>query len=553
MRVGSLARRYSLVVTSAMIVAVVWGGVAAYQLPREEEPKLTWRLANVVTRLPGASPERMESLVTDVLEHAIEQVDDVEHIYSVSRPGLSLIQIELRDSVVDAPPVWRNVRQKLSESALQLPRGSIGPELDDEIMGTFAMLIAVAGDDIRPRQLEEIAEELEDQLRLLDDTTSTSLFGTQREVIQIEPKPALLVAYDLSFQKLADIVQRRNTRQPSGRLAVGQSELLIEVNGELETEQDLREMVLMVTEDGRTVRLGDVAQLQRTIGTPKDPVVRANGQPSIVLGVRCRRGVRLDQYGKRVRDIVQQAQQGLPQGISLSIAHDLSKYTQERMRGLGTSMLIGVSLVFASLLVFMNWRSAIIVTLSIPLTALFVAITFSIVGIPLNEMSVMAVIMAMGLLVDNAIIVTEEVQHSPLPDSWQAAADAGDQLFVPLLVSTLTTVAAFLPIYLLPGGTGEFVRAIPLGVAICLITSLLVATTVVPQLCVMILPRRVSDGQNGDSYTTAARFIDGYRSILGYCCDHPLLLLGATTFAMVLCVCLGLTLRRDFFSPVQRD
>ncbi|MCP3935101.1 MAG: efflux RND transporter permease subunit, partial [Actinomycetia bacterium] len=155
MNLSALSIRYPRVLLVVLLTVIVWGSAALVLLPRQEEPVLTWRLANVVTRLPGAPVERMESLVTDVLEKHVEEVDEVEHIYSVSRAGLSLLQIELSDEVTEAEPVWQKVRHKLAQAVIDLPPGVVGPDLDDEIMGTFAQLVAVAGDSADYRQLKD--------------------------------------------------------------------------------------------------------------------------------------------------------------------------------------------------------------------------------------------------------------------------------------------------------------------------------------------------------------------------------------------------------------
>ncbi len=177
MSLSAYSIRHPRAVAVILLTVVVWGTVAATLLPRQEEPVLTWRLANVVTRLPGATPERVESLITDVLERYVEEVDEVEHIYSVSRAGVSLLQIELSDEVTTAAPVWQKVRQKLTRATIELPDGVIGPDLDDEIMGTFAQLIALSGESSDFRALKDHAQRLEDRLRYSPTTASTTLFG----------------------------------------------------------------------------------------------------------------------------------------------------------------------------------------------------------------------------------------------------------------------------------------------------------------------------------------------------------------------------------------
>jgi len=560
---SALSIRYPRILIVALLTAIVWGGAALVLLPRQEEPVLTWRLANVITRLPGASVERMESLITDVLEQYVEEVDEVEHIYSVSRAGVSLLQIELSDEVTEAAPVWQKVRHKLAEAALELPPGVIGPDLDDEIMGTFAQLIAVSSDSATYRQLKDHAQRLEDRLRYLPMTASTSLFGLQHEVIQVELEPAKLAAYDLSFPKVADALRNRNTRRPSGRLRVGENELLVEASGEFETESHLREMVLMVTPDGRTVHLGDVGTVVRTFREPSEPLARVNGRPGVVVGVRARQDLRIDRFGAQLDGIVESFRQKLPRNVECRVFHDLARYTRERANQLSRTLLLSVTFVFLSTALFMGWRGASVITAAIPLTGLIVLVLFLAIGLPLNQMSVMAIIMAFGLLVDDAIVVTEQI-HRRVEQGASvrvAASEEPHRLFAPVLVTTLTTIAAFLPIFLLPGGVGEFVRAIPVALAICLLTAQFVAVTVIPWLCTRLLasPPR-ADGESGRlsfSPPLVPRLVEAfkgfYRAVLDRAVARPAAALLLVVVVLSSLAALGLTLRRDFFSPVQRD
>lgn len=560
MKLSALSIRWPRVLAVLVLTSVVWGSVALVILPRQEEPVLTWRLANVVTRLPGASPERVESLITDVLERSVEEVDEVEHIYSVSRAGVSLVQVELSDDVTVAEPVWQKVRHKLAQAAGELPREVIGPDLDDEIMGTFSQLIAVTGDRATYRELKDHAQRLERQLRYLPMAASTTLFGVQHEVVRVEMDPLKLAAYDLSIPQVAAVLRNRNVRQPSGRLRVGEKELLVETSGEFETDEQLQKMVLMVTPGGRTVHLGDVGRIVRTTRDPPEPLARVNGKRAVVVGVRARGALRIDHFGDQVGRVVEQFRLGLPDDVGCDTFHSLSRYTRERADYLWSTLLLSVMFVFLSTALFMGWRGATVVTATIPLTGLIVLILFSVVGMPLNQMSVMAIIMAFGLLVDDAIVITEQIHRrvSQGVDVRHAAAEEPDRLFIPLVVTTLTTVAAFLPIFLLPGGVGEFVRAIPVGLAICLLTALLVSTTVIPWLCVLLM-KGVKQGarppKGGPAFAAGAlqSAKNIYRAILAKAVARPALTLVPVVVVMASLASVGLTLRRDFFSPVQRD
>ena len=605
MNLSALTIRYPGLIIVALVTVIVWGGRALWMLPRQEEPILTWRLANIITRYPGASPERVESLITDVLEQFVEEVDQVEHIYSVSRAGVSLLQVELSDEVTDAPPVWQKVRHKLTEAAMELPPEIVGPELDDEIMGTFAQLIAVTGvprgmrsetlariaSEGEPptttttpntgtpslarrasvnrnrtssfsatatfRQLEDHAERLEDRLRYLPNTASTTLFGQQPEVIQVALLPAQLAVHSLSFEQVAEAIANRNTRLPSGRLRVRGEELVIETSGEFASEDELREMVLMVSDAGRTVNLDDVATVTRTTQDPPLPLARLDGQPAIVVGVRARSHIGLDAFGEQVSEVVAKFRDTLPPAVKCSVFHDLAGTTRQRTSQLTRTLWLSVAFVFLSTTLFMGWRGGVVVTSAIPVTGLFVLILFSGIGMPLNQMSVMAIIMAFGLLVDDAIVVAEQVHRRVTEGvpALQAAAEEPARLTAPLVVSTLTTIGAFLPIYLLPGGTGEFVRAIPVGVAVCLLAALLVAITFVPWMTSLLIvgapERKLAVLRPLEAAFRSTSQL--YSRTLERAIRRPILALTTVVLIMGLLGATGLTLRRDFFSPVQRD
>lgn len=560
MNLPAFCVRYPRVVLAAIVTVGVWGVIALQTLPRQEDPVIGWRLANVVTRLPGASPSRVETLITDVLEQKVREVDEVEHVYSVSRSGVSIVQVELGDEVTNVAPVWQKVRHKLLEAAALLPAGTIGPDLNDEVMGTFAIVAAISGKDFSYRQLKDQAERLEDELRYLQRTASTELFGLQQEVIQVELNQAKLAAFNLSFEQVAAAVRQRNTRQPGGRLQVDADELLIEASGEFENETELADMVLLVTPDSRTMRLRDVAEIRRTTASPADPLARVNGRPAVMVGARARAGVRIDSYGDEVNEKIARFAKSLPPGMNVAVLHDLARSIRQLTGDLGNDLWQSIALVFFSTVIFIGWRSTWIVSTSIPLTALFVLVLFSIFGVPLNQMSVMALIMAMGMDVDCATVVTEQIQHR-----WRQGGDLGriasqeaSKLFMPLAVSTLITVAAFLPIYLLPGGTGEFVRAIPIGVSVCLLVALFVSVTIVPSLCTLFLKKRSTDPDiPANRESRWSRFIvlrdAWYQRFLAGIVARPAVVLIVVVLIMTGMTSVGLLLRRDFFSPVQRD
>jgi multidrug efflux pump subunit AcrB len=289
-------------------------------------------------------------------------------------------------------------------------------------------------------------------------------------------------------------------------------------------------------------------------------LARINGRPAVVVGVRARQGLRVDLFGNQVLELLDNYRQTLPEDVECHVFHDLARYTRQRMSELSRTLALSIAFVFLSTAVFMGWRGAVVVTAAIPLTGLIVLIIFHAMGLPLDQMSVMAIVMAFGLLVDDAIVVTEQIHRrcSQGVAVQQAATDEPAGLSMPLIVTTLTTLAAFLPIYLLPGGVGEFVRAIPLGMAVCLLVAMLVAMTVIPWLCLLLFkdPLRGTSPHadpSGPFARLARSAANLYRGFLKRCVAWPVGTLFLVALVMLSLSALGLTLRRDFFSPVQRD
>lgn len=557
MNLSAWSIRNPTILMLAVVIVSLWGLAALWDLARQEDPVITWRLANVVTRLPGAAPARVESLITDVIERYVRQVDEVEHIYSVSRSGVSLVQIELSDEVRVAAPAWQKVRQKLDEAFRELPPDVIGPTLDDEIMGTFTVLAAITGEGQSYRELKDHAQRLEDQWRYLPDAASTSLFGTQPEVIQVELDAARLAADALSFPQVAAALRQRNSRQPSGRLRIDESELQVEASGEFKSATEIADMVLHVIENGNNVRVRDVARVNRTTQWPPEPLARFQGKRAVVVGVRCRQAVRIDHFSSQALVVLDRFRDTLPAGVRADVFQDLGRFTRDRERELTQTLVWSTLGIFLSTAIFLNWRACLIIASAMPLTGLMVLTCFSLLRIPLDQMSVMAAIMAMGLLVDNAILVTEQIERrlDEGVDVMVAAAREPHALRIPLIVSTLTTVAAFVPIYLLPGGVGEFVRAIPIGMGIALLSSLLVAFTVTPWMATWLL-----GGNNGPRKPMIPGMDRAYRAmenrlmwLLERVLQRPGTSMAIATAIVTASFASGLTLRRDFFSPVQRN
>ena len=487
-----------LILTVVMILA--WGISSFQALPRQEDPELVARNAVVLTAFPGASAERVEALVTEVLESELSEIEEIDTLSSNSRVGFSTISIELLETVKNAEPIWSKVRDEIDDAAAFFPPGTGEPELDEGSTLAYSVIASLTWnlpDAPNYAVLGRYAEELAALMRGINGTEEVEVFGAPDEEILVEVNAPDLVAVGLSPQQLADRINLSDAKVTAGQFRGTDRSLAIEVQSELETLEQIRRIPIQ-SDTGQFTRISDIARVSRGIRQPPTDLAIVNGKPAIGLGVLMESGRRIDVWAVGVREELDSFRDRLPQGISLDVIFDQSGYVEERISALLGNLLFGAGLVVAVALVGMGWRSALVVGAALPLTILAVFGWMTVTGMPIHQMSVTGLIIALGLLIDNAVVVVDEIQvemrHGEKP--LQAVVKTVDYLKVPLFASTLTTVLTFLPIYLLPGGAGEFVGSIALGVILSLITSFALSLTVIAALAGRML---------GDTYSKTAQ------------------------------------------------
>lgn len=484
-RAAGLFYRQPRLLFLVLSLVVVAGLSALSVLPRAEDPSLKGRVARILTRLPGGTPERVEALVTEKIERELRDVAEIRLLRSESRREISLITIELDDRVSDPPRVWAEVREELKDAEQLLPPEASEPDFDALEIRAFTLIAALVweGEGEAPRgPLRRLAETLRDRLRDVPGTEEVELAGAVPEEVSVELSPTTLSALGLGIDDVARAVAQRDAKVGAGRVE-GSDELQLEV-AELGDLAQLAQVSLRAGVDGRLVRLGDVAEIQRGVREPADELAYIGGRVALVLSVRMRDGERVDRWSVSARAALEAFTEGLPRGVRLETVFDQSVYTELRLSSLVWNLVVGVALVMGVLLWVMGWRSALLVGLALPLASLMVLSGMRALGVPLHQMSVTGLIIALGLLIDNAIVVVDEVELRLAEglEPGPAIASAVRHLSVPLLSSTLTTALAFMPMVLMPGPAGEFVGAIGISVILALFSSLLLALTVIPAL-----------------------------------------------------------------------
>ena len=544
-----------------IILIFVWGASAYFTLPRLEDPELVNRVAVVKTFLPGAKAERVEALITEKIEDELIEIEEIDNYESTSSTGSSIITVELKDSVTkeQVEPVWSRVQNKIDRIKGELPNGSTEPELEKIKIKAYASIIALSWEqDDTPNYtiLNRQATVLKDRLKNIPQTEEVEIYGDRDEEILVTINPDLIASYNLTTADVSRQIQQTDSKIAAGLLRNPQSDLSIEVAGELDTLERVKNIPLNFGNDKQFIRLQDVATVTRGVKNPAEELTVISDRPAVTLGVHIASGSQIDAWAKEADAVLADFQKELPQAIKLRTVFTQKGYVSDRMNNLMGNLLLGAGLVFLVTLLLMGWRSALIVGTALPLSVLMVFGWLNLLEIPLHQMSITGLIVALGILIDNAIVMVDEVNNNLRRGlSGKAAIRQSLQhLTIPLLSSTLTTVLAFLPIALLPGATGEFVGAIGVSVILAVVSSLFLALTIIPTLTAKFNRRSnfnaASWWQKGISFTPLTRL---YKQSLRWITVKPIL-------GIVLALLLPLagflqfpTLARQFFPAADRD
>ncbi len=485
-----------------LTLVVVWGVSSFFTLPRLEDPEIAQRFSTITTIFPGASAERIESLVTDRLEEELSSIEEVEEIISFSSPGVSSVTVEIKETVTNIDPVWAKVRSQIDDVIPQLPVGASRPEYEDIKVKASAMIVGLTWELDEPVNytiLRRVIEGLETDLRNLPGTDSVELFGEPDEEIQVEISQADLLRLGISAQQLSQQIAASDAKISTGELRSGSTELLLEVDSALDSLDRIREIPIRVGGAGQIAQLGDIAQVRKGVRTPVSDLALVEGKPAIVVAATVESDYRVDQWAQQARKVIENFGANLSDGLGISVVLDQSQYVQQRLNGVIGNLLLSSVLVIGISLVVLGWRSALIVGMALPLSTMMVFGSMKMLGIPLHQMSVTGLIIALGLLIDNAIVVVDEVrvhlQNGVHPA--EAVSHTVRHLTVPLLASTLTTVLAFVPIATSPGGTGEFIGTIGSTVILALVSSLTLSLTIIAAFAGLMYRWRPLEAQSG--------------------------------------------------------
>ncbi|MEM9511982.1 MAG: efflux RND transporter permease subunit, partial [Cyanobacteria bacterium P01_E01_bin.48] len=547
-----------------LCLIVVWGLGSFFTLPRLEDPELTQRSAFITTLFPGASAERVETLVTDRIEEEILDIDEIDTVISTSRPSFSTVQVDLLESITAVDEVWSRVRDKLDDAIPLLPEGALEPEFELIEVKANALITSLTWQlDSSPNYaiLGRWADRLEDELRAIPGTASVEINGAPEEEIVVEADPAALTTMGLTVREVSRQIANSDAKVTAGQLRSPQSDLLLEVTDELDSLERIRNIPIRSDRrsagDSQFAQLRDVARVEKGVVEPATAIATVNNRSAVVLSAIVESSQRLDVWARQTEQVLADFSDRLPEGIELETLFEQSPYVEARLDNVLKNLAISASLVVSIAVILMGWQSALVVGTALPLATLMVFGGMNILGVPIHQMSVTGIIIALGLLIDNAIVIVDEVSHDRQAGlaPAQAIARSTRRMAVPLLASTLTTVLAFMPIALAPGAVGEFTGTIAVSVILAVCSSLFLALTVIPAFAGRMysqrrtrrLPQFLFDGFSNPALSQL------YRRVLRGLFSRPVwgialaLILPAVGFARA-----G-TLSQQFFPPTDRN
>lgn len=527
--------------------------------PRQEDPSIQIRQAIVTAALPGMDVYRVEELITRSIEEKIREIGEIDDIWSSTKDGRTIVHAEVADWVSggDIPAVWQTLRNKMSDVVPQLPAGTRGPFVNDRFGLTAVATIALWADGFSLEEMRRVARDVRRQLDALGGVETIELFGVQPERVFLDVSNARLASLGIQPKVIIDTLRAQNMVLPGGVIAAEGQNIVIEPSGTFRDVADIAEVLIPVPGSGKTIPLKDVVEVRRDYADPAERPVFYNGRPAIVISVSILDGINAVEFGERLTRRLAEIEQTLPVGFVLDYASYQPTLVERAVNGaignLGQTLLI----VLVVVVVALGLRTGLIVGSFIPMTMLLALIGMSVWNVELQRMSIATMIIALGMMVDNAIVMAESVRNRMQAgqDRKQAAVASGRELGLPLLTSTLTTILAFMPIALAEGRAGEYTLSLGQVVILVLLGSWFMSLYMTPTMSYWFIKVEPKPGAEagGEAALYDSRFYRSYRRMLEGILHYRLAWLLAVLAFLAATVFASRWLVNEFFPANNRD
>ncbi len=484
-------------------------------MPSQEDPEITIRNAQVTAYFPGMPADQMENLIAKPLEKKIKEISEIEEIKTTVTTGKVIIQPKVYDTYFDLDPIWQDLRNNMKDMQGSLPEGTKGPVVNDDFGRVSVATIAMTGDGYTMQEMRDVALHLQDQIGAMNSVSKVTVMGVQEERIYMEINAARLSQYGVPLANLVKELKAQNIVLPGGSINADGRVIAIEPSGNLKSIEEIKNIQVQVPDLDQVIYLQDIAKITRSYTDPSQYAAFYNNKPAVVLAVSMVPRYNIEDFGLEITTRVEELEQELPIGLELDYATFQPTLVTKSVSSAVSNLYQTVGVVLVVVILFLGLRTGLIVSAIVPLTILMSFIIMNFWGIDLQRMSIAAIIIALGLLVDNGIVIAEDMRTrmDNGEDKKQAAMLAAKSLGVPLFTSSLTTIFAFMPLMMANDVSGEYLRSLSQVIIVTLLSSWFLAMYATPTLCYWFLSDKKQKKTNKkDVYKGKVYVI--YRNIL---------------------------------------
>ncbi|MDJ0982020.1 MAG: efflux RND transporter permease subunit [Kiloniellales bacterium] len=543
--------------TITAILGIVFVGVYLFvQFPRLEDPPIVIREAVITAAFPGMDPLQVEDLITRRIEEEIRTMPEIDEITSESKTGITVIHAILRDEYEDLEAIWKRLRNKMDDVRPQLPEGTVGPLVYDEFGLTAVATIALWSDGFSMAEMRLVARDVRDRLYELKGIRKVELYGVQDEQVYLKFSNAKLAQFGISIYDVLTTLQQQNVILPGGTVEVEERDVVIEPSGDFQSIEDIEAVLISIPESDQLVNLTELVSVERGYVDPPTSLAYSDGRPAVVISLSITPGVNSVEFGRQLTRKIRELEAGLPVGYVMEYATFQPDLVQAAVDGALSNVYQTLVTVLVVVILFLRLRAGLIVGSFVPITMLLGLIVMWLMDIELHRVSILSAIVALGMLVDNAIVVVEDIRARMErgQDRREACLASGQTLAIPLLTSSLTTILAFLPMLLIDGQTGEYAFALPMVVIILLLASWVLSMYMTPAVCNWFLVIKAPGGgaePGEDPYDSG--FYRRYRALLEFVLKQRYATLAVTIGLLVVAGYAASSLVREFFGPSDRN
>ncbi|MDM1049259.1 efflux RND transporter permease subunit [Sphingobacterium hotanense] len=554
------AMKFPQVPIAITVIMVLAGLISLLTMPRSEDPRITVRQGLVVAFYPGSDEEQMEKEVTDKLEQYLFGFEEIkkEKTHSESKPGQVVITVELQDYVKDTKKFWNTLQHGLDANMpLILPRGVQGPYVNSDFGDVVVQMIAVSAPGRTYAELENYLDELEDGIKTIPQVSKIKRYGGQKQQIYVTLREDVLKQYGFGINEIASTLSQQNVTIPSGDIEIDKNRLLIFTDAQYQNENEIGNLIVYSSPQGGNIRLQDIAKIERRYEDLKSKITVA-GNDVMMLTVEMQPGQNIVDLGKALTQKVTEVKEVLPADVQVNTIVDQPAVVDMNLGHFFIEFAIAIGAVILVVMILLPFRVATISAIAAPVTILATFAILNMIGVEMHQVSLAALIIVLGMVVDDAIIVVDnyiEKVDEKVP-SWTAAWQSATQLMVPIFTATLTIVLSFLPLaFTLTGMTREFVQWIPITVSIALAVSFLVALFLTPYMCYHFLKKGLKnhDTQKPKKRNFLDRMQDGFDRAIEFCMKYQKTTLFAGLAIFFLSFVVGSQVKTEFFPIVERN